>query len=71
MIHVMMFPNGLTSAFDGEEQIPELQKDMWLDLWLRNAERLGYHPEEMRITLPNGKTARPFRIPDGWNWRIT
>jgi hypothetical protein len=70
MITVMMFPNGVTAAFDGEEQIPELQRKGWLETWLLEAEKRGYVIENMNITLPDNKKAHPFRVPDGWNWRI-
>lgn len=67
---VLMFDNGTTAAFVAGEQCGPAQVP-WLACWLEELERRGFDPAELAVTLPNGWTARPFRLEaGGWNWRI-
>lgn len=67
---VMMFPNGNTSVFDAEgHQVPVAQRP-WMEAWLMEAERNGVLMEGVKVLMPSGRTARPYKTSSGWNWRI-
>lgn len=64
---VIFYANGNTGCFDGENQVPILQKS-YMQLYLEFLETQGVNPEDIIFQLPNGEEARAIRIEGGWNW---
>lgn len=74
---VTLFTNGCVMAFDDKgEQMAEIQKDGWLDLWLDSLEAKGIDPTKIeRLTaFVNGfwqKLTVTRRGPDSpWKWAV-
>lgn len=73
--HLFLFSNGNVAAFDeNDEQIPELQLNGWLILWLEHLQQQGINIDHIeRIeTIVNGRLCRiePFKNEYGWSYRI-
>lgn len=70
---IVLFSNGNTAVFDESgEQVGELQKKGWMELWFEWMELQGVDVRYVKTIemVVNGKTkyARPFKIADGsWN----
>lgn len=69
-IGVTFFSNGNTMAFEGEQQVPELQES-WIRLYAEMAEARGYDPTNFEFRLPNGRSARVFKTEAGFTWQIS
>lgn len=67
---VIFFPNGNTAVCDEHgQQVPQLQEP-WILLYVQKLINEGADPLTLNILMPNGRSAKLFKIPDGWNWRI-
>jgi hypothetical protein len=68
---IHFFANGNTMAFDKNgEQIPKLQQS-WFLLYLKFLESEGIDVISPKYTLPNGRSAAPFKTDGGkYNWQI-
>jgi hypothetical protein len=69
---VMIFHNGCVAVFDEKgEQVPELQEPWFLDL-VKRIEKAGGDPTRVQFEMPNGRTARAFKIntKGGFNWSL-
>ena len=64
---VIFFPNGNTACFDGENQVPKLQKS-YMKLYLEFLESQGVNPGGITFEFPNGGVAKAIKVGDGWNW---
>lgn len=60
---------GNTGVFEGDEQVPELQKS-WLLLFAKHLKDHGIDPTTVDFLLPSGDYCRIFDTPEGYNWRI-
>lgn len=71
-MNVIFFNNGNTEVFGNNgEQMPELQQS-W---FLKYLEFLEQHPlnidvEEVTFETQNGLKFEPFKVEDGWNWKV-
>ena len=68
-MEVIFSSYGNTGVFEGDEQVPELQKS-WLLLFAEFLNKHGIDPTAVAFTLPNGNRCKIFEVPDGCNWRI-
>lgn len=71
MIKIQFFWNsGLMALSESGERLEDLEAMPWLCLWIEAAEMLGYDPEQMRISLSNGRLVRPMRKEQEWDWEF-
>ena len=67
---VMLFPNGVTAVFDGNNQVPELQES-WIRLYLNFLQSKGVDPTKCKFYLPTGMTAEVAENNEGgFSWSI-
>jgi len=68
MIHIYFFPNGVTVAFnDDNEQLPSLAEP-WFKLYLKFLKEQGEKPEDIDFTMPDQQKA--VYLPEYDNWKI-
>jgi len=67
---LMIFTNGNVAAFDESgAQVPDIQADGWLDVYLTHLESKGIDPTKIKIEMfVNGRPvyAEPIKTEDGW-----
>ena len=69
---VIFWSNGNVMCFDDNgEQVPELQKDGWFVTYLKRLEDSGIDPTKVEFETDTGRTFRPFRTENGWNWEVS
>jgi len=66
---ITFFPNGVTMAHRGSEQITGLQQP-WLELYAEFLVTKGQDPAKFRLILPGGMKAKFVPKQGGWNWII-
>ena len=67
IIKVMFFSSGVTAAFEGQEQIPELQV-AWFKLYVDLLKEKGIKPEDVDFTMPDRQKVE--YMPEYDNWKI-
>jgi hypothetical protein len=67
-MEILLLPNGMTAAFDeNDEQEPALKKS-WLGIYLDWLDDHDVDPRTVTITMPDGSKVKPYATEDGWNW---
>lgn len=71
-LKVFLLNNGNFAVFDNvAQQVPEMQSKSAVGFIIERAEECGYDPSKMKIELPGGRTAYPFRVGEkSWNYKI-
>jgi hypothetical protein len=67
---IYFLPDGMTAVFDGEEQVPELQRP-WVELFAEFLESKGENASHFELHFPDGLVGRIFMTDEGdGDWRF-